>query len=168
MQRILETIDRISTGLGIALIVPMMVILFMNILLRQFSGGFSWYMETAQFLNVWSVFAVAIGLCATNDHLHIDAVESMLKGTPRRVMRLFIAMLTIFFLCVLGYSFVIIASRSRQRVNTMQYLKMAWIYWPIPIMCFLSAISCALHAIWDFMNFGKGKEIRLLTAEDEK
>ena len=168
MRKILETIDRISTGIGIALIVPMMVILLVNILLRQFSGGISWYMETSQFLNVWAVFAVTVGLCATNDHLHIDALEGALKGTPKRIMRIFIAALTVFFLCVLGYSFVIIASRSRQRVNSMQYLKMAWIYWPIPIMCFLSAISCALHAIWDFMNFGKGEELRLLTGEGEK
>jgi TRAP-type C4-dicarboxylate transport system permease small subunit len=145
------------------------LILTLNIVLRLFSGGISWYMESAQFLNIWSVFIAAVGLCATNDHLHIDAIEGALKGTPKRIMRLLIALLTIAFFIILGYSFVLLASRARQTVSTMPALKMSYIYWPAPVLCFFSALSCALHAVWDFVNFGKGEHLNLLTGgEGEK
>ena len=156
MQKLLETVDRISTVMAVVVFTPLGLILLVNIVLRQFSGGISWYMETAQFLNIWAVFIATVGVCATNDHLRIDFLEGILKGKPRRILRLLISVLTIVFLVVLGYSFVLLASRSRQTVSTMPALRMAYIYWPVPVLCFLSAISCLLHAIWDFINSGKG------------
>ena len=156
MQKLLETVDRISTVMAVIVFTPLGLILLVNIVLRQFSGGISWYMETAQFLNIWAVFIATVGVCATNDHLRIDFLEGILKGKPRRILRLLISALTIVFLVVLGYSFVLLASRSRQTVSTMPALRMAYIYWPIPIMCFLSALSCLLHAVWEFINSGKG------------
>ncbi|MCL2763633.1 MAG: TRAP transporter small permease, partial [Treponema sp.] len=130
-----------------------------NIIMRQFGAGISWYMESAQYLNIWTVLIATVGICATNEHLRIDAMERIFKGTPKRILRLVIALLTIVFLVTLGYSFLLLASRSRQTVSTMPFLKMAVIYWPIPILCFLSAISSLLHTIWDFTNFGKEKNI---------
>jgi TRAP-type C4-dicarboxylate transport system permease small subunit len=168
MRKILETIDRISTAAAVVLFVLVVLILLLNIVLRQFSGGISWYMESAQFLNIWSVFIAVLGLCATNDHLHIDAVEGILKGAPKRIIRLVIALLTVAFFIILGYSFVLLASRSRNTVSTMPALRMAYIYWPIPVLCFLSAISCALHAVWDFISFDKGEKLRLLAMGEDK
>jgi TRAP-type C4-dicarboxylate transport system permease small subunit len=84
-------------------------------------------------------------------------------------MRLLIALLTIAFFIILGYSFLLLASRARQTVSTMPALKMSYVYWPVPILCFLAALSCALHAVWDFVNFGKGEQLNLLTGgEGEK
>ncbi|MDR0584447.1 MAG: TRAP transporter small permease subunit [Treponema sp.] len=168
MRKILETIDRISTAIAVILFILVVMILLLNIMLRQFSGGISWYMESAQFLNIWSVFIAALGLCSTNDHLHIDAIEGLLKGTPKRIIRLVIALLTAAFFIILGYSFALLASRSRNTVSTMPALRMAYIYWPVPVLCFLSAFSCMLHAAWDFVNFGKGEKLKLLTEGESK
>jgi TRAP-type C4-dicarboxylate transport system permease small subunit len=167
MRKFLEIIDRISTAIAVLLFVPMILILTLNIILRQFSSGISWYMESAQFLNIWAVFIALAGICATNDHLRVDAIEGVLKGTPKRIIRLVISVLTVFFLVALGYSFVILAGRSRQTVSTMPAIKFAVIYWPIPILCFFSAISCALHAIWDFANFSRGESIKIFSGESE-
>jgi TRAP-type C4-dicarboxylate transport system permease small subunit len=168
MRKIIEIIDRISTTISVILFALVVLILSLNIVLRMFSGGISWYMESAQFLNIWSVFIATVGLCATNDHLHIDAVEGVLKGTPKRVIRLLIGIAIIAFFIILGSSFLILASRSRHTVSTMPALKMAYIYWPIPILCFICALSCALHTIWDCINFGKGETITLLTSGGEE
>jgi TRAP-type C4-dicarboxylate transport system permease small subunit len=167
MRKILETIDRISTAIAVILFVLMVLILLANIVLRQFSGGISWYMESAQFLNIWSVFIAVLGLCATNDHLHIDAIEGVLKGTPKRIIRMVIALLTVVFFIILGYSFALLAGRSRNTVSTMPALRMAYIYWPIPVLCFLSALSCTLHAVRDFISFNKGEKLHMLTIEEE-
>ena len=167
MRKFLDAIDRISTAVAVIMFVPMMLILTLNIILRQFSGGISWYMESAQFLNVWGVFVAMAGVCAVNDHLRVDAIEGVLKGTPKRIIRLVISVLIVGFLVVLGYSFVLLASRSRQTVSTMPGLKFAVIYWPIPILCFFSAISCVLHGIWDFVNSGNGEKTKMLKGESE-
>jgi TRAP-type C4-dicarboxylate transport system permease small subunit len=167
MRKILETVDRITTTISVVMMAALVLILTANILLRFFSGGFSWYMETSTFLNVWSVFIASVGLCATNDHLHIDAIEGVVKGQVKRAVRLVICILTVFFFIVMGYAFLLLASRSRQTVSTMPALKMAWIYWPIPILCFFSAITCAMHGIWDFTHFGSGEKLSLLTGEME-
>jgi len=155
MRKVLETIDRISTVAAIVVFLPWMLMLVVNIVMRQFHSGISWYSEGSQYLNIWVVFIATVGTCAVNDQLRIDAVEDLLKGKPRRILRLVIAACTIIFLVILGYSFVILASRSRQVVSSMPSIKMAWVYWPIPFLCFFSAASCLLHAIWDFVNFGK-------------
>jgi len=167
MRKFLDVIDRISTVLAVIMFVPMMLILTLNIILRRFSGGISWYMESAQFLNVWGVFIAMVGICAVNDHLRVDAIEGILRGTPKRIVRLGISALIVIFLVVLGYSFVLLASRSRQSVSTMPGVKFAVIYWPIPILCFFSAISCTLHGIWDFVNSGKGEKTKMLKGESE-
>ena len=155
MQKLLKNIDRVSTFLGVVLFVPWMLILIVNIALRQFHSGLQWYSEASQYLNIWVVFVILVGTCATNDNLRIDAIEEGLKGTPKRILRLFIGLFTIVFLVFMGYSFLLLASRSRQVMSSLIVVKMAWVYWPIPILCFLSAISCLLHTIWDFTNSGK-------------
>jgi len=168
MRKILETIDRISTFAAILVFVPWMLVLIVNIVMRQFSSGISWYSEGSQYLNIWAVLIATVGNCAINDQLRIDVIEGKLKGTPKRILRLIIAALTIIFLVILGYSFILLASRSRQVVSSMTMLKMAWVYWPLPILCFLSAISCLLHTIWDFTNSGKEKNNQALASGGTK
>lgn len=155
MQKILGIIDRVSTFIAALVFLPWVIMLFVNIVMRQFGSGLVWYSEVSQFLNIWVVMIATVGICATNDHLRIDAMESVLNGTPKRILRLIIALLIVIFLLILGYSFFILASRSRQSISTIPALQMAFVYWPIPFLCLLSAISCAMHAIQDFINFGK-------------
>ena len=167
MQKVLETIDRVSTFVGIIIFVPWMVVLIVNIVMRQFSSGISWYSEVSQYLNIWVVLIALIGTCATDDNLRIDAIEESLKGPAKRMLKLIIALFTIVFLVILGYSFFLLASRSRQAISTITSLKMAYVYWPLPFLCFLSAISCLLHAIWDFVNFGREKNNQAPAGESE-
>jgi len=155
MQKLLATIDRVSTFFGVLAFVPWALILIVNIVLRQFHSGLQWYSEASQYLNIWVVFFVLVGTCAVNDNLRIDAVEAALKGKAKRFLKLLIALFTIIFLLVLGYSFFLLASRSRQVISSMTSLKMAYVYWPLPFLCLFSAVSCLLHTIWDFINYGK-------------
>jgi len=155
MQKILETIDRISTTLAVITFVPICLIMLVNIILRQFGSGFTWFMEAVQYLNIWVVMIATVGICASNEHLRVDAVEAKLKGNVKRILRLVVAICTIVFLSVLGYSLFLLAARSRQFISTMPSLRMSYVFWPLPILCFMSALSCLLHAIWDFIKSGK-------------
>ncbi|GHV31219.1 hypothetical protein AGMMS4952_19510 [Spirochaetia bacterium] len=158
MKKLLNIIDKVCTGIAVSFFIMLVLVLLLNIVLRIFRGGISWYMETAQFFNVWSVFITAIALCATNDHLHIEAVEGVLHGTPKRIIRILIGAAIVIFFIALGISFTILAARSRHAISTMTFLKMSYVYWPIPFLCFLSALSCTLKTIYDFINFNEKSE----------
>ncbi|MDR0876822.1 MAG: TRAP transporter small permease subunit [Treponema sp.] len=158
MRKLLSTIDKICTAIAVLFFIMLVLVLLLNIVLRLFRGGISWYMETAQFFNVWSVFITAIALCATNDHLHIEAIEGVLHGTPKRIIRIIIGIAIVIFFIALGISFTILATRSRHAISTMTFLRMSFVYWPIPFLCFLSALSCTLKTVYDFISFDEKSE----------
>lgn len=66
MKKLQTTLDKITTLISAILCAAMMVILFANVVLRLIPGigGFKWYMESSQYLNVWSMLIVCIGINA--------------------------------------------------------------------------------------------------------
>ena len=66
MKKLQTTLDKITTLMSAILCAAMMVILFANVVLRLIPGigGFKWYMESSQYLNVWSMLIVCIGINA--------------------------------------------------------------------------------------------------------
>jgi len=122
------------------------------------SGGLPWYMESSQYLNVWCVFIAGVGLCAKNDHLRIDALEGILKGVAKKWLRLVIALFTALFFAMVAAAFFLLAGKSRQLISTMPPLRMAYVYWLIPIMCVLSAAATLLRGIHDFRTFGREED----------
>ena len=71
MKKLQTTLDKITTLISAILCAAMMVILFANVVLRLIPGigGFKWYMESSQYLNVWSMLIVCIGINAMGTNL---------------------------------------------------------------------------------------------------
>ncbi len=152
MKKILQIADKTSTIIAATLFGIMTLIMAYNIITRALHGGISWYMETSQYLNVWAVFIAGIGLCATSDHLRIDAIEGFLKGTPKKILRVVIGVITCLFYVMLGVGFILLATKSKQTISTLEPLKMSLIYWPIPFICWLSAIAALLRCILEYRD----------------
>jgi len=125
----------------------MMTIIAYNVVARFVGGGIKWYMESAQYLNVWAMFIAGIGLCATSDHLRITLMEDLLKGRWKTGNKVLVAIISFTFYALLTYGTFLLASRSRQVISTMPGLKMAYVYWLLPITAGLSAISVILGLI---------------------
>ena len=84
MKKLQTTLDKITTLISAILCAAMMVILFANVVLRLIPGigGFKWYMESSQYLNVWSMLIVCIGINAMGTNLRVEVVDSILGKTP--------------------------------------------------------------------------------------
>ena len=147
MKKLQEGINRATTVLSAILMGVVMAILAYNVFARFLGGGIHWYMEASQYLNIWAMLIAGIGICAKGEHLRIQALESLLKGKAYKFNKLIISLLTIAFYSLFAYGSFLLATRSRQSISTMAPLKMAYVYWLMPVTAMLSALSAALHAI---------------------
>ena len=83
MKKLQQTMDKITTLISSILCAAMMIILFANVVLRLIPsvGGFKWYMENSQYLNVWSMLIACIGINAIGTNLHVEVVDSIFSKT---------------------------------------------------------------------------------------
>lgn len=154
MKKLQKTINEAATWASIVLCVAMMVILLANVILRFIpaSGGFSWYMESTQYLNVWSMLIAGIAISAERSHLKVAAVDNLtMRISPKlyRVQQGIVAMGIIVFYLVMAYSGTIYAMRSKQAISTIPALKMGMVYWMFPVAGILSAAAAAV----DYLAF---------------
>lgn len=83
MKKLQQTMDKITTLISSILCAAMMIILFANVVLRLIPsvGGFKWYMESSQYLNVWSMLIACIGINAMGTNLRVEVVDSIFSKT---------------------------------------------------------------------------------------
>lgn len=152
-------LDRVAMLLSCVLCGVFMLIVIYNVGARYFfDGGIQWYMESSQYLNIWSVFIAGIGICATNDHLRVAIIDEKLRGKPKTVFFFLSSICTIAFYVFVAYSAYLLASRSRQTISTMGTLKMSYVYWLLPFVSGLSAFAVAVDMICHFLGGPKDKE----------
>lgn len=149
MRKIQETIDKIAVATSAIMLALMMIILVANIILRYTPGvgGFKWYMEGSQYLNVWAMFIVGISISIKGEHLNVNVLLDLLKGKAKLVGYGVVCMFTTLFYIGLAYGTFQLASKSKQAVSTMPAIKMSTIYWMIPIV----AILCAASVIFEYV-----------------
>ncbi len=159
MEKLKYKIDKVTLLLSSVMMAAMMVILFINIVLRYMPGfgGFRWYMESSQYLNVWAMFVVGISISLNWTHLNVNILEDNLKGRGKIIIKIVIALFTMLFYIGTAYGTYLLATKSRQVVSTMPYLKMAYIYWLIPVASILSAISTLIGCICEIRNIDLDK-----------
>ncbi len=139
-------IDRVTMIISSILCALFMIIVVYNVAARYFfNGGIQWYMESSQYLNIWSVLVAGIGICASNDHLRVSIIDELLRGAPKKVFHLMAAIFSCAFYLFLAYSAFLLAGRSRQVISTMVSLKMSYVYWLIPVVATLSAFAVLLE-----------------------
>lgn len=154
MKKLQYWIDKIAVSISAILLASMMIILVVNIILRYTPGigGVKWYMESTQYLNVWSMFVVGISICVKNEHLNVNLLESMVKGIGKKIVKCIIAVFTILFYVGLAYATFLLASKSRQEISTMPMFKMSVVYWPIPVISILCAASTLIGLFVDLSD----------------
>lgn len=159
MRKLQSVIDRVATFIAAVMCAVMMTILIVNIILRYTPGigGFSWYMESSQYLNVWSMLIACIAISVRTEHLKGNLAEDMARGVGKKVVKIIVAIFNILFFIGMAYGTYLLATKARQTVSTMPMFKMAQVYWMLPITSVLSAISVAIGLAVD-LNDMNGKE----------
>lgn len=84
MKKLQNALDKGSTLIAAVMCAAMMIILFANVVLRLIPavGGFKWYMEGSQYLNVWSMMIVGICITVKGTHLHVELVDAVAAKNP--------------------------------------------------------------------------------------
>ena len=142
MKKLQQTMDKITTLISSILCAAMMIILFANVVLRLIPnvGGFKWYMESSQYLNVWSMLIACIGINAMGTNLRVEVVDSIFG---KIALGKKLVVLIILFYALVTYSGWQLCTRAKQAVSTMPQFTMGQVYTIFPI----AGVICILGAV---------------------
>ncbi|GMO44933.1 MAG: TRAP transporter small permease [Termitinemataceae bacterium] len=77
----------------------MIVMLFMNVVLRQFGKGFVWSEEIARIAFIYLVYLGTIGAARDNRHLLVDSVLSRIPAIAQKIMY---CLMQVIIICMMG------------------------------------------------------------------
>lgn len=157
MIKLQEKVNRWTIIVSSIMLAALMVILTANVILRYVPGigGFKWYMEGSQYLNVWAMLIAGIALSVKGEHLNVNIIEELINKKHSKGLKFIQSLLTCLFYLGFCYGAFLLAIKSKQEISTMAPLKMSYVYWMVPVTAMMSALS----AILDFVvQMKKGKE----------
>ncbi|NBI66249.1 TRAP transporter small permease subunit [Pseudoflavonifractor sp. 60] len=151
MKKLQNALDKGSTLIAAVMCAAMMVILFANVVLRLIPniGGFKWYMESSQYLNVWSMLIVGICITAKGTHLHVELVDAVAGKNPtlKKLHKVITSAFIFLFYVMVTYSGYQLSTRAKQAVSTMPQFKMGQVY----VIFVIAGALCALSALVDLI-----------------
>lgn len=151
MKKVQAFLDTASTVVAAVLCGAMMVILLANVILRFVPGvgGFKWYMEGGQYLNVFSMLIAGVGITARRTHLHVELVDSIVAKNPkfRKIHNAIVSLFMILFYAMVTYSGWQLASRAKQAVSTMPQFTMGQVYRIFPIAGAITVLAAIVDLI---------------------
>lgn len=159
MRKLQAVIDKAATVIAAVMCGGMMTILVVNIIMRYMPGmgGFSWYMESSQYLNVWSMLIAGVAITVRTEHLKVNLAEDLAKGSWKKIVKVLVAVFNVLFYMGMAYGACLLATKAKQSISTMPQFKMAHVYWMIPVTALLSAASVIIGLIVDLQNGDKGE-----------
>jgi TRAP-type C4-dicarboxylate transport system permease small subunit len=101
MKKFLNALFRGIEVLIALFLALMIVMLFMNVVLRQFGKGFAWSEEIARFAFIYLVYLGAIGAARENRHLLIDSVLLRIPIQAQKVLYALIQICIIWLMWIL-------------------------------------------------------------------
>lgn len=154
MKKLQMILDKATTFVAAVLCAAMMIILFANVVLRYIPGigGFKWYMEAGQYLNVFSMLIAGAGITVTRSHLHVELVDAMVEKTPllKKLHVLVVSAFIILFYAMMTYSGWLLCTKAKQAVSTMPQFTMGQVYTIFPIAGVLCIIATVIDLVVAF------------------
>ena len=162
VKKLQTALDKITTIISAVLCAAMMVILFANVVLRLIPGigGFKWYMESSQYLNVWSMLIACIGINAMGSNLRVEVVDSIFGKTAfgKKMLAIIRNVFIALFYIMVTYGGFQLCTRAKQAVSTMPQFTMGQVYMIFPIAGALCALSAILNLIVELTEKPEGGE----------
>lgn len=105
--------------------------------------------ESSQYLNVWSMLIVCIGINAMGTNLRVEVVDSILGKTPlgKKIVVIIRDVFIILFYVMVTYGGYQLCTRAKQAVSTMPQFTMGQVYTIFPIAGVLCILSAVLNLI---------------------
>lgn len=149
MEKLIKGLGKVLLYIASILVFIMIAIITLNVILRYFfHKSIYWSVEVSDYTMIWSVFLASASLLCNDEHLRIDALESTLKGTAKKAIKIINYAIIGTLGILLTYSAVkFVASTGNQTVSTIRWMPMNFIYIVIPISGVLFTLICILKII---------------------
>ncbi|MGA2315741.1 MAG: TRAP transporter small permease [Thermodesulfobacteriota bacterium] len=166
-ERVDEAIERVEQTLIVTFLGFMILIAFLQIILRNFfSTGLDWGDQLLRNLVLWIGFIGATLATREGKHINIDVVSRWLPSLGKNVVTLFIHLFSFFICCLLTYAALKFIKNEVQMENRTFLNISAWIPEMILPMTFgLMTFRFGLRSFKNLSEFGK---INLLRDREKK
>jgi C4-dicarboxylate transporter DctQ subunit len=146
MKKIISTVRKIEMFLAGVVFISSLVVLSLNIGLRQINHSFEWAEEYMRYAIIWVTF-IGCAICAEDDaHVGIDIVFQLSPPRVRKILKsISMACATLFCVFFLNFSArnTMLLRETMQRSPVM-LLPMWYIYLSMPIGALFSAFQYGL------------------------
>lgn len=147
LQRVEHHLVRANRALLIALLAAMVVVIFVNVLLRYLGeSAFLWGEEVGRHLMIWLTFVGAGLALRYGAHVGVDTLQQALPARAAQLLRALIALLTLVLFATLMIEGIDYAWRTRFQASAALQIPMAWVYAGMPIGCLLLLAHLGLVA----------------------
>jgi TRAP-type C4-dicarboxylate transport system permease small subunit len=157
-----EWMEKISIVISSVMIAAMIIILFVNVVLRYIPGigGFKWYMESSQYLNVWAMLLIGAQITVTGTHLKVEVLDSLVANNKlaTKVVKVIRGIFITLFYLAIAYSGWMLASKAKQAISTMPSFTMGQVYIMFPIAGIICAVASVINIILVLLDNEKGGE----------
>ena len=162
MVNVSKFIEKWTLIVSSVMVAAMIIILFVNVVLRYIPlvGGFSWYMESSQYLNVWAMLLVGAQITVTGTHLKVEVLDALVakNAIATRVVKVIRGIFITLFYLIIAYSGFLLSTKAKQAVSTMPSFTMGQVYIIFPIAGLLCVFASVVNIILIITDKDKGGE----------
>lgn len=143
MDKLDEMIIKCEIKLSQLLIVAMVVVVFLNAVLRLFNRPLNWSSDVAQLIFIWLSFFGADMALKKGGHAGVDLITRKLPANVNRLLQAGMYVLFIAYLVVIGYNAAKLGILNASRkFNTMPF-SYSSVTFAVPVGCLLLAFTSA-------------------------
>lgn len=141
-HKFVSHVNRYSQYLVMTLLIIMVLLVFLQILMREvLNYSFSWTEEVARYLLVWVSFIASGFAYQYGAHISIEVFVKKLNKNFFQIMKVIVALLCIIFAIILIVTGIELASQNALNKSPALHLPMGIVYLAIPIGAFLQILN---------------------------
>lgn len=144
LDRFCDRLNRL-TEIGIALLLAATVaVTFLQVVCRYgLDSSLSWSEEFSRYAFIWVIFLGAGSVARRGQHMAVDALRSVLSGSARHMLEVFVGLVGILFFAVFGYTAVLLTDNAMGQISTALEIPIAVVYAAAPLGAALSVLHLA-------------------------
>lgn len=158
MKKIINTYNKIEEVLLVAGIIVMVVILFVQVILRfVFNNPLTWIEELARVIFIWSSWlGISLGQ-RHGEHIKVSMITDRLKGKTQSTALLVADVVSLVILGLFAYQGILLVEQifAMNTVTPALAIPRWVIYSSVPFSCIVMGIRLIANIIGNVRSFGK-------------
>lgn len=160
LHKFVSKINIITKNFTSLLLLIMVILVFIQIILRELSGtSFNWISDVAKYSMIWVVFLGSSFAFQHGAHVAVDILIDRVSVNVKKVLFILVLITSSIFLVVFFYTGLELVSSTFTQISPNLNIPMAYIYLVIPISGLLMLINLfdvIIHYLRTGNNIGEG------------